>query len=32
VQWQKGERLEVLRFHPDCFRAWVSLSALPRHP
>jgi hypothetical protein len=32
VQWQKGERVEVLRFHPDCFRAWVSLSALPRHP
>ena len=32
VQWQKGERTEVLRFHPDCFRAWVSLSALPRHP
>lgn len=32
VQWQKAERVEVLRFHPDCFRAWVSLSALPRTP
>jgi hypothetical protein len=29
VQWQKAERPEVLRFHSDCFRAWVSLSALP---
>jgi hypothetical protein len=29
VQWHKAERLEVLRFHSDCFRAWVSLSALP---
>jgi hypothetical protein len=29
VQWQKVERPEVLRFHSDCFRAWVSLSALP---
>jgi hypothetical protein len=29
VHWQKGERLEVLRFHSDCFRAWVSLAALP---
>jgi hypothetical protein len=28
VQWQKAERVEVLRFHSDCFRAWVSLSAL----
>src|SRR3569832_2253650 len=28
VQWQKAERVEVLRFHSDCFRAWVSLAVL----
>lgn len=28
VQWRKAERAEVLRFHSDCFRAWVSLSVL----
>jgi len=32
VQWQKEEHLEELRFHPDCFRAWVSLSALSGGP
>jgi hypothetical protein len=28
VEWRRGDRHEVLRFHSDCFRAWVSLSAL----
>jgi hypothetical protein len=28
VEWRRNDRLEVLRFHSDCFRAWVSLSPL----
>jgi hypothetical protein len=28
VQWKRGERTVLLRFHSDCFRAWISLAAI----
>ena len=26
IEWQKAGRISLLRFHSECFRAWVSLA------